>query len=186
MGGLSTVTADIEQLVRERLQRQIANGLDDAALDGSASGANPKGIENTTGIETFATASDNTMTHAESLNAIAEVAENDYDTSNGVWLVHPANAATLGAQAKYSGSGQFVCQDGLIAGRWVIETTHVALHTADFGLFENVMIGTFGGVDIVVDPCTNGAKGIVNIYAYQLCELGVLRPNAFQKVTLTR
>ena len=37
------------------------------------------------------------------------------------------------------------------------------------------MIGTFGGVDIVVDPCTNGAKGIVNIYAYQLCELGVLR-----------
>jgi hypothetical protein len=48
------------------------------------------------------------------------------------------------------------------------------------------MIGTFGGVDIVVDPCTNGAKGIVNIYAYQLCELGVLRPNAFQKVTLTR
>ena len=48
------------------------------------------------------------MTHAESLNAIAEVAENDYHTSNGVWLVHPANAATLGAQAKYSGSGQFV------------------------------------------------------------------------------
>lgn len=66
MGGLSTVTADIEQLVRERLQRQIANGLDDAALDSSGSGANPKGIENTTGIETFATASDNTMTHAES------------------------------------------------------------------------------------------------------------------------
>ena len=66
MGGLSTVTADIEQLVRERLQRQIANGLDDAALDGSASGANPKGIENATGIETFVTASDNTMTHAES------------------------------------------------------------------------------------------------------------------------
>ncbi len=114
------------------------------------------------------------------------MAENDYDTSNGVWLVHPANAATLGAQAKYSGSGQFVCQDGLISGRRVIETTHIAIHTADFGLFENVMIGTFGGVDIVVDPCTNGAKGIVNIYAYQLCELGVLRPNAFQKVTLTR
>ena len=103
----------------------------------------------------------------------------------GVWLVHPTNAATLGAQAKDSGSGQFVYQDGMIAGRRVIETTHAALHTAYFGLFENVMIGTFGGVDIVVDPYTNGSTGIVNIYAYQLCDVGVLRPNAFQKVTLS-
>ena len=44
--------------------------------------SSPKGIENTTGIETFATASDNTMTHAESLNAFAEVAENDYDKTS--------------------------------------------------------------------------------------------------------
>jgi HK97 family phage major capsid protein len=156
-----------------------------AALDGSGSGANPQGIANATGIETFATASGRTMTHAESLNAIAEVAENNYDTSNGVWLVHPTNAATLGAQAKDSGSGQFVYQDGMIAGRRVIETTHAAAGTCYFGLFENVMIGTFGGVDIVVDPYTNGSTGVVNIYAYQLCDAGVLRPNAFQKVTLT-
>ena len=79
----------------------------------------------------------------------------------------------------------FVYQDGMIAGRRVIETTHAAAGTCYFGLFENVMIGTFGGVDIVVDPYTNGSTGIVNIYAYQLCDVGVLRPNAFQKVTLT-
>ncbi len=182
---LATVTPDIEQLVRERLQRQIANGLDDAALDGSGSGANPQGIANATGIETFATASGTTMTHAESLDAIAEVGANNYDTSNGTWLVHPTDAATLGAQAKDSGSGQFVYQDGMIAGRRVIETTHAAAGTCYFGLFENVMIGTFGGVDIVVDPYTNGSTGITNIYAYQLCDVGVLRPNAFQKVTLT-
>ena len=182
---LATVTPDIEQLVRDRLQKQIANGLDDAALDGSGSGANPQGIANASGIETLSTASGRTMTHAESLTAIAEVGANNYDTSNGVWLLHPTNAATIGAQAKDSGSGQFVYQDGMIAGRRVIETTHAALHTAYFGLFENVMIGTFGGVDIVVDPYTNGSTGIVNIYAYQLCDVGVLRPNAFQKVTLS-
>ena len=37
------------------------------------------------------------LTHAESLDAIAEVGANNHDTSNGVWLVHPTNAATLGA-----------------------------------------------------------------------------------------
>ena len=138
-----------------------------------------------TGIETFATASGTTMTHAESLDLIAGVGANNYNTSNGTWLVHPTCAATLGAQAKDSGSGQFVYQNGMIAGRRVIETTHVAAGTCHFSLFENVMIGTFGGVDIVVDPYTKGSTGITNIYAYQLCDIGVLRPNAFQKVTLT-
>ena len=48
------------------------------------------------------------MTHAESLDEIAEVGTNNHYTSNGVWLVHPTDAATLGAQTKDSGSGQFV------------------------------------------------------------------------------
>jgi len=182
---LATVTPEIEQLVRRNLQLQIANGMDDAALDGSGSGANPQGIANATGIETFATAGSSTMTHAESLDAIAEVGANNHDTSNGVWLVHPTDAATLGAQTKDSGSGQFVYEGGQIAGRRVIETTHAAAGTCYFGLFENVMIGTFGGLDIVVDPYTNGSTGVVNLYAYQMIDIGVLRPNAFQKVTLT-
>ena len=182
---LATVTPDIEQLIRRNLQLQIANGMDDAALDGSGSGAVPQGIANATGIETFATAGSSTMTHPESLDAIAEVGANNHDTSNGVWLVHPTNAATLGAQAKDSGSGQFVYQDGMIAGRRVIETTHAAAGTCFFGLFEHVIVGTFGGLDLVIDPYTNGSTGIVNIYAYQLCDIGVLRPDAFQKVTLT-
>lgn len=182
---LATAQPDIEQLIRSNLASQIANGLDDAALDGSGSGAVPQGISNATGIETFATAGSSTMTHSESLDAIAEVGANNYDTSNGVWLVHPTNAATLGAQAKDSGSGQFVYQDGTILGRRVIETTHVSAGTVFFGLFQHVMIGTFSGLDIVVDPYTNGSTGVVNIYAYQLADIGVLRPDAFQKITLT-
>ena len=47
------------------------------------------------------------------------------------------------------------------------------------------MIGTFGGLDLVIDPYTNGSTGVENIYAYQLMDIGVLRPDAFQKVTLT-
>ena len=182
---LATALPDIETLIRSNLTSQIANGLDDAALDGSGSGAVPQGIANATGVETFATTGSSTMTHAESLDAIAEVGANNHDTSNGVWLVHPTNAATLGAQAKDSGSGQFVYQDGSILNRRVIETTHVAAGTAYFGLFQHVMIATFGGLDLVIDPYTNGSTGVVNIYAYQLADVGVLRPDAFQKVTLT-
>ena len=46
------------------------------------------------------------------------------------------------------------------------------------------MIGIFGGLDLVIDPYTNGSTGVVNIYAYQLMDIGVLRHDASQKVTL--
>jgi len=182
---LATATPNIETLVRRNLQLQIANALDDAALDGSGSSGQPTGIANTTGIETFATAGSSTMTHAESLDAMAEVAANFFDTSNGTWLINPTDAATLGAQTVDSGSGRFVYQDGRITGRRAIETTHVAAETAYFGLFDNVMIGMFGGIDIVTDPYTNGSTGVVNIYAYQMADVAVAHAGAFQKVTLT-
>ena len=67
----------------------------------------------------------------------------------------------------------------------MIETTDAAAGTCFFGLFEHCMIGTFGGLDLVIDPYTNGSTGVENIYAYQLMDIGVLRPDAFQKVTLT-
>ena len=182
---LATATPEIEQLVRRNLQLQISNALDDAALDGSGSGGQPTGIANTTGIETFATAGSSTMTHAESLSVIAEVGENNFATNGGTWLVHPTNAATLGSTAKDSGSGMFVYENGQIAGRNVIETTHVAAGTAYFGLFDNVYIGMFGGVDLVVDPYTNGSTGVINVYAYQLADVAVAHAGAFNKVTLT-
>ena len=182
---LATATPEIETLVRRNLQLQISNALDDAALDGSGSGGQPTGIANTTGIETFATAGSSTMTHAESLSIIAEVGENNISTTGGVWLVHPTNAATLGSTAKDSGSGLFVYENGQIAGRRVIETTHVASGTAYFGLFDNVYIGMFGGVDVVVDQFTNASTGVINVYAYQLADVAVAHAGAFNKVTLT-
>ena len=58
-----------------------------------------------------------TITNAESYDIIAEVAANNLDTSNGVWLVHPTDAATLADTSKDSGSGTFVYENGRIDGR---------------------------------------------------------------------
>ena len=174
-----------KKAIGRNLQLQIANALDDAALDGSGSSGQPTGISNTSNIETFATAGSSTMTYAESLDAMAEVAANNFDTMSGTWLINPTNAATLGAQTVDSGSGRFVYQDGRITGRRAIETTHVAAGTAFFGLFDNVMIGMFGGVDIVTDPYTNGSTGVVKIYVYQMADVAVAHAGTFQKVTLT-
>lgn len=70
---LSLVTPEIENLVRRNLQLQVANGIDSAALTGSGSGANPIGISNTANIQTFATASGNTIISFPTLLVVSSV-----------------------------------------------------------------------------------------------------------------
>jgi hypothetical protein len=61
------------------------------------------------------------MTHAESLDALAEIAVGNLDTRNAVWIVNPTDAARLGAKTKDAGCGMFVYENGQILGRRVIE-----------------------------------------------------------------
>ncbi|QIG53807.1 phage major capsid protein [Altererythrobacter sp. BO-6] len=182
---LATSNPQIDNLVRQGLAQQIANGLDAAALEGSGVGAIPTGVANQVGINTFPTAGGGTMTHSESLDALAEIAAANLDTTNAVWILNPTDAATLGAQAKDSGSGMFVYENGRILGRRAIESTHATQGTVYVGLWEHCLIGMWGGLDLIIDPYTGGANGIVNIYASQLADVAVRYPPAFQAITLT-
>lgn len=182
---LATSSPSIDALVRNALVAQIGVALDKAALEGSGTAPVPRGIANTVGVNTLATTGGGTMTHAESLEALADIAGANLDTTNSVWIVNPANAATLGATAKDSGSGRFVYEDGAILGRRVIETTQATAGKAYVGNFEECMIGMWGGLDLVIDPYTNGSTGTVNVYAYQLADVAIRHPGAFTVVTLT-
>ena len=125
------------------------------------------------------------MTHAESLDALAEIAAANLDTTNAVWILNPTDAATLGAQSKDSGSGNFVYENGTILGRRVIESTHATAGTAYVGLFDNCLIGMWGGMDLVIDPYSLADTGSIRIVASQLSDVAVRHPLAFQKITLT-
>lgn len=182
---LATSSPSIDALVRNALVAQIGVALDKAALEGSGTAPVPRGIANTVGVNALSTTGGGTMTHAESLEALADIAGANLDTTNSVWIVNPANAATLGATAKDSGSGRFVYEDGAILGRRVIETTQATAAKAYVGNFEECMIGMWGGLDLVIDPYTNGSTGTVNVYAYQLADVAVRHPGAFTVVTLT-
>ena len=81
---LYTAQPDIDQMVRRILGERIALAIDDGALEGSGSGANPTGVLNTSGVNTLATAGSSTMTHAESLSAVAAVQADNIDTRCGL------------------------------------------------------------------------------------------------------
>ena len=182
---LYTAQPDIDQMVRRILGERIALTIDDAALEGSGSGAIPTGILNTTGVNTKATAGSSTMTHAESLDVIAAVQADNVDTAGAVWVAHPTDLATLGAQAVDSGSGRFVYDNGQIGGYRVLTSTQVTAGKLYFGRFSDLLVGMWGGTDIIVDPYTNAKKAVIAITASQMVDVNVRHPQSFNVVTLT-
>jgi HK97 family phage major capsid protein len=175
----------IDNLVRNELTRKIAKAIDDAALEGSGSGANPTGISNTSGINVLTTTGSSTMTRPEALTALAKLEDDNIDSSGSVLIMHPTNYAVIAATAVDSGSGRFVIDNGTILGRRVIQSTLCTAGTVYLGQFRECIVAQFGGVDLVIDTYSEArlAKGLIT--QHQMVDVGVRHAQAFCKITLT-
>lgn len=115
---------------------------------------------------------------------MADVAAANLDSSSGVWIMHPLDAAKVAQTSVDSGSGRFVLENGTIGGRRVIESSHATEGQLYFGLWQHAYIGMWSGLDLIIDPYTNASTGVVNIVASQLADVAVAHPTAFTAVTL--
>jgi len=88
-------------------------------------------------------------------------------------------AGALKTTVKDSGSGQFVLQDGQINGYRAIVSNQVAAGDAYFGNFSDLLIGMWGGLDILVDPYTASTTGTVRIVAMQSVDVAVRNAVSF-------
>ena len=175
----------IDNLVRNDLTRQIAKAIDDAALEGSGSGANPTGIANTSGINLLATAGNTTMLYSEALAALSKLEEDNVSSTGAVFIMNPANFATIAGTAVDSGSGRFVIDTGTILGRRVIQSTLCTAGTVYLGQYRECIVAQFGGVDLVVDNFSEARSAKVLITQHQMVDVGVRHAQAFCKITLT-
>ena len=180
---LATSTPQIDELVKRGLIAQITSAIDKAALEGSGTAPVPRGVANTSGVNAL-TAAGATLTWAEALEAMADVAAANLDSSMGTWIMHPLDAAKIAKTSVDAGSGRFVLENGTIAGRRVIESAQATEGSVYFGVWQHAYIGMWQGLDLVIDPYTNASTGIVNIVASQLADVAVAHPTAFTVVTL--
>ena len=93
---------NIDQLIRNSQARKVGQVLDDNAMGGSGSGANTRGILNTTGINSISTG-DTTMTRTEALSALSQLESNDVSSAGATFLIDPADYAIIAATAVDSG-----------------------------------------------------------------------------------
>lgn len=169
---------DVESLIRNDLAQALAIAIDLGALSGSGSSGQPTGVRSTSGINTKDFAA-TYPTFAEVVGMETEVAADNALNGNLAYIMNAAMYGALKTTAKASNTAAFVAEDGMVNGYKAIVSNQAAAGDVYFGNWSDVLIGMWGGLDIVVDPYTASTTGTVRIVAMQSVDVAVRNAVSF-------
>ena len=170
-------SVDVESAIREDLVNAINSKLEETVLGATAGSATqPAGIFYTikpTAVADFA-ALVTKESDVEDANVIGEC---KYILSNKA-------KAALRSMSKGTKSTQLVYENGAVDGTQALNTSNVAGKNYVYGDFSNLAIGTWGGVDLTVDPYTKAADGMIRIVVNMYVDAEIIRAAAFATGTV--
>jgi HK97 family phage major capsid protein len=181
----------LETILRADLFAQIAVGVDAAAISGAGSATVPRGILNTVGIGNVQCDGAITWPAVTALMAAVEQA-NAPEQALG-WLTNPKVKAAMLSTPKFPGGDTAILgtqADGFeIAGHRAAFTSLVPSNLVDgaatglsamiYGDWSQLLVGQWGGIDIIVDDMTESTKGNVRITAHSEWDIAVRHAGAF-------
>jgi len=175
-------TMDMEALVRDDIAQAIALAMDLAALRGTGASGQPTGIKNTAGINTvdFGTAPITVPSFAKVVEMETVVAEDNALMGNLAYIMSANMYGGLKTTEKASNTAQFVIDGGnSMNGYPVIVSNQVETGDLYFGNFSDLLVGFWGGLDLLLDPYTNGLSGTIRIRAIQTMDVAVRHAVSF-------
>ena len=164
IGAEQAIRADIVAAINSKLESTILGS-------GEGSTTTPAGIFHGQSPKTIATFKDICDLEAsiEDANVIGEC---KYVMSNKA-------KAALRNMPKSSKSTQLVMENGEVDGTPVLNTSNVEAQNIAYGDWNNLAIGQWGSIDLVVDPYTLAKDGQVRIVINAFFDAVTLRPEAF-------
>ena len=184
---------DVEQFVRNDLAAQHALAWDRAVLHGSGSNNEPTGIYAAGSVNSIAMGG--TPTYGKLIDMVTEVLKDNALMGNLAFATTPGMAGKL-AQTVIAASTDSrmiwtgPLNDGQLVGYRAVATNQVLAtlgsgsdHGVIFGDFTSVMIGTWGALEIVVDPYALKKQGMVEVTSFQLADIALRHPQSFCKAT---
>lgn len=162
----------------ELIRQDLINALN-AKLEATILGAEEGDLTKPAGIFSVINPSAHTVSNfADLVNA-----ESDIEDANVVgemkYVMSNKAKAAFRSMAKSAKTTQLVMEGGMIDGTPVLNTSHVAGKNFVYGDFSNLAIGQFGAVDLLIDPYTKAAQGMIRIVINAYFDAKVLRPEAF-------
>jgi HK97 family phage major capsid protein len=178
---------DAEAFVQNELVNTLARLIEVAALAGSNSGGQPKGLTGQPGVNTPSITA-NAPTRAQLLSFVENIMSDNADFDGMSWLMRPTGWALLANTIEARGvnaAGETVppgstAVGGSLMPEYVLDVKtktmlgfpyHVSMNVPDhalfFGAWSQLVIGLWSGVDLLVDPYTNSTSGATRIVALQ-------------------
>lgn len=189
---LLQTTPAIEALVRMDLAAGIAHELDRVGLAGSGSGAEPTGVINTAGVGSVAGGANGAApTYAHMVELEEDVAVANADIGNLAYVTNAKMRAQLKlTQVFASTNGQPVWQGNEVNGYRAAATMAMpstltkgtssgVCSAIAFGNWNDLMMGMWGGLDLILDPYALATAGGRRIVALQDVDVKVRRAASF-------
>ena len=183
-----------EGIFRGDMVAQIASAIDSVAINGGGSNE-PTGILQTSGIGSVPLGTNGAApTWASVVNLIKEVAIDDAEQGSRAFITTPQAAAKLRSVAKVSGTDSKMILDDKseLFGYRVIATSLVpsnltkgtgsSLSAMIFGNFNDLVIGEWGGLDVLFDPYTGSSTGSMRVTAFMDIDVAVRHAESFAAI----
>ncbi len=209
---LQQTTPDIEAVVRSDLARVMALGIDLAAIVGSGASGQPTGILNQSGIGSgamgtngaafasssttagtgldqimdleakvdIANALNGTLYYLTNAKVVADLKKLKDQQGRNVWT-SDRDDTTAGTQGEVNGYG--VARSNQVPST-LTKGTGTNLSALLFGDFSQLVIGMWGGLEVLPNPYGSGyTAGAVDIRAMQTCDIAVRHAASFAAIT---
>ena len=166
-----------EQMIKNDIIAAINSKLEETILGDAAAGANkPAGMFY-----------DATITDVSTYRGLCNK-EADVEDANVfgpcVYVMSNKAKAIVRSMDKGGKHTELVYEGNELDGTKVYNTSNVAGTKAIYGDFNNLVIGQWGGIDLVVDPYTKAASGQVRLVINAFFDAKVIRPEAFTYMSL--
>lgn len=190
-------SVDVEALVRDDLATTLAIAIDEAAL-GAAKTNGPTGLRGTSGIGSVAIGTNGgAPTWASIVNLVKEVEVDNALTGSAAFVTNPKVKAKLAQTLKSTAdtSSNFLLAppyDSLYGFPFVVSNqipsnltkggTSGTCSAMFFGVWNNLVVGQWGGIELMTDPYSLSTTGATRIVALAELDVCVRLPEHFAAV----
>lgn len=193
---------DVEAMVRGDLATVIALAIDLAGIHGSGSSNQPRGVVNTSGIGSVALGTNggaidiDDMIDLETAVAVSNAALGSLGYATNAKIVGQLKklVSTTGAYlwTNSAGGGRSgtpgeingypVARSNQVKADLTKGTANGTCSAVVFGNWADLIIGMWGGLDLLVDPYTGGTAGTVRVSVLQSVDVAVRHPASFAAI----
>lgn len=178
---LTQGTPDATNIVLNDLFEVMARKLENTILKGATvSTLTIPGLSGTTGVKTVVIADVTKATWQDMLGF--EAAVSSYANMGNVqFILSGPDRAMFKGISKDTGSGRFICESNEIDGYKAAISGELASGDIFFGDFSRILVGRWGGLEVMIDPYSLSKSGGVRLVVRMICDIAVRQPEAFVK-----